>query len=719
MRRVTLLLCFVFGARGAWGGQVQDAKGQPVPFARITVLGQGGWFVADAQGHFELPAKIAPPVVLVVTGADGVALGNFSFVEKIPDPLVLVVTPSQETVTVVARRPPDLVVPPATAFSSLSQAHIADEAPAQLVDALATVPNVGRTGSDHAAVPAIRGLAKFRSLILLDEARVLTERRAGPSATFLDPLTLGEVEVVRGAAGVAYGSDAFGGVIAARSRLVLPGEAWRLRFQLGSGWGMPQRWAHVEAGGSLGTGALTLGAAIRDFDRYHSPKSEIYNSQASFRSFRWGYQLPLHRGMLRLLWRSDWGRDIGRPTATSRVDRTYYPEENSHRFIVGFEGPLSGRWTRFTWTLGWVEYQLITARDRAATSTRPRTLTFADVSSHDYTLRAEVEGGAAGGQLILGLDAHGRFGLKATNVTTTFSNTANPSRVREVAIANAGKDNAGLFAAYQRQVGPALVNFGVRADSTRSRNRSGFFGDATASFTRGSGFAAVTFQLLSHLETSLQFSRGFRDAVLSDRFYRGLSGRGFITGNPNLKPETSQQWDASFRFRNGPFEAALYAYYYDIFDMIERYPVGRDYFFRNRAQGRLKGLEAEAGFRVPQNLELLVGLQYPEGKVVDDGTYLDDIPARGGFLALKGQRHRVRWDARWSFYARDTRPGPTETVVPGYATVEAGVSYRVSPALELGLRARNLLDRAYPGDNEPGAVLAPGRSVLLSLRGTL
>ena len=40
-----------------------------------------------------------------------------------------------------------------------------------------------------------------------------------------------------------------------------------------------------------------------------------------------------------------------------------------------------------------------------------------------------------------------------------------------------------------------------------------------------------------------QVARGFRDPILSDRFYRGPVGRGFIEGNPDLKPETSLQFD--------------------------------------------------------------------------------------------------------------------------------------------------------------------------------
>ena len=46
----------------------------------------------------------------------------------------------------------------------------------------------------------------------------------------------------------------------------------------------------------------------------------------------------------------------------------------------------------------------------------------------------------------------------------------------------------------------------------------------------------------------MQVARGFRDPVLSDRYFRGPSGRGFITGNPDLDPETSVQFDVGVRY---------------------------------------------------------------------------------------------------------------------------------------------------------------------------
>ncbi len=723
LRRRTFVAIFWFAAGFAsttWAAKVvvRDSQQKPIPFARVAVLNQPGWMVADEEGTVRLPEDLQPPFTLVVTGSDGVLLGSFYLTDQLSDGQVLTVQKRQEELTVTASRSPDLVVAPATAFGVVSTANLSFRAPAQLTDVLDAIPNVGRLEEGHSVVPALRGMARFRSLVLLDGSRVFTERRAGPSATFLDPLSLGEVEVVRGAAGVAYGSDAFGGVIAARTPLALPGEPWGLRYYLLTGTGVPEKTAHVEAGGTLGRGALTLALGARDFSRYRSPMETVYNSEATFRSARVGYQVPVGEGLLRLSWRSDWGRDVGKPALDSRVTRSYYPEENSHRLVVGYEAPMAGPWIRYAWSLSWVEYQLITVRDTFATDTKPRTLTQADVFSHDYNARFEAERQLFGGRVLFGADAYGRFGLKATNDQYTFT-TGGPDRTREVSIASARKDDFGLFAALNRNFQTWDLALGVRADHTQAKNTGGYFGNRNFDFTRGSGFAALTFRPVGGWEVSLQYARGFRDAVLSDRFYRGISGRGFITGNPDLKPETSKQWDLALRYSAPSWRVAIYGYRYRIFDFIERYRQGSNYFFRNRAEAELRGLEGELTWVVFSSTTLSLGLQYPEGKVATDRTYLDDIPARGGFLLLRQQRGAFSWETRFAAYARDTRPGPAEATVPGYAVWDLGASWQLSRQLEVGLYGRNVLDRAYPGSADASAVLAPGRSVQLSLRGYL
>ena len=97
------------------------------------------------------------------------------------------------------------------------------------MQALETVPGINQVSEGHAAVPAIRGMARGRVLLLIDGARVTSERRVGPSATFLDPAVLEGIDVARGPGSVAYGSDALGGVISMRTRNAEAGSPLRVR----------------------------------------------------------------------------------------------------------------------------------------------------------------------------------------------------------------------------------------------------------------------------------------------------------------------------------------------------------------------------------------------------------------------------------------------------------------------------------------------------------
>ena len=107
-------------------------------------------------------------------------------------------------------------------------------------------------------------------------------------------------------------------------------------------------------------------------------------------------------------------------------------------------------------------------------------------------------------------------------------------------------------------------------------------------------------------------------------------------------------------------------------------------------------------------------------EIVEDGAPTDGVPPPGVFLVLRGSPSaRWWWMVRGAAYARDDRPGPTEREVPGYAVLDAGAGYSLTDWLEVSLLGRNLFDRTYFASSDEDAVLAPGRSIQLVLRGRL
>mgnify|MGYP001827410179 FL=1 len=291
---------------------------------------------------------------------------------------------------------------------------------------------------------------------------------------------------------------------------------------------------------------------------------------------------------------------------------------------------------------------------------------------------------------------------------------------REVSIENAYGTDLGIFLSLGRALGRWSLDFGLRGDSVWSANGGGYFGDLNTFNSAISGFAAVGYELTTDLELTAQVARGFRDPLLSDRYYRGETGRGFITGNPDLDPETSLQFDLALRYSPDSTAVGLYVYRYRIYDLIERFRIGDDFFFRNRGESEISGVEVETSFVIGNGLELHAGAHLLQGEVVEDGSPTDGVPPPGVFVVLRGNPSaRWWWMVRGAAYARDDRPGPTEQEIPGYALLDAGAGYSLTDWLEVSLLGRNLFDRSFLASSDEDAVLAPGRSIQLVLRGRL
>jgi outer membrane receptor protein involved in Fe transport len=314
-----------------------DADGRLLAGLQVSVVGRPGPALTGGDGSFRLDPLPQPPFRLVVFDESGALLGTV-IVASLDgaESRRLVLRPSRiERVQVVTGVSPSTLSSPASAPTLVTRDESEETRPARLAEVLEEIPGASRTGSGQTAVPALRGLPRGRTLLLLDEARVSTERRAGPSATYLDPFVLERVEVVRGPGSVAYGSDAFGGVLHARTPFPEPGTS-RGRAVLAGATGTPYGTAGVEANLPLGKGALLLQGHARRFGDYSSPEGEVENSSAEDAGFLVRGLTPLGASRLSLGLQVDRARDVERPS--SETDRrTVYPTEDSDRLTLALE----------------------------------------------------------------------------------------------------------------------------------------------------------------------------------------------------------------------------------------------------------------------------------------------------------------------------------------------------------------------------------------------
>jgi outer membrane receptor protein involved in Fe transport len=703
-------------------GRVTDAaSGKPVMNAVVTLAGFPGTVKTDADGAFTWPAAPAPPfqVVIVLPGGQ---VARPVEITRLDEAIlrIRVDALATETITVLGAAP-SITAAPAAGTSLLSSAQIARRTPENLMQALETVPGVTAVSEGHATVPAIRGLARGRTLVLIDGARVTSERRVGPSATYADPATFEGIDVARGPGSVAYGSDAIGGVISVRTRRAQPGSPLAISGTATLGAGIPEGRGTVEVSKGLDRGGVFVQAHARSARDWNSPAGpgDVFNSGWRDQGFNGRVDYEIGRGLFSAGWQSDFGRDIERPRNNSRTVRFYYPYEDSHRLTSSYEiADVAGlQQLAVTGFVGAFEQR--TDQDRAATSSSVRNIERADVSARDFHVKASGRQQAGRASLEFGLDVNGRFDLRASESTITYRPDGTiGARADNLVVDGARRTAAGAYLQADAAVNPTLrVSGGARLDRVTTANRGGYFGNRSTVNGAASGFGSVTVGPFSGFSVTGQVARGFRDPTLSDRYFRGPSGRGYITGNPDLGPETSLQFDLAARYTIGATQLAAYAYHYRINDIVERYSTESDFFFfRNRGRARVRGVELEARTEMGRGIALEGGVNVGRGVALDDGAPLDDIAPDTVFAVVrKNWNTRAYGQVRASFTVDDDRAGPSEIASPGAQVIDLSAGWRFTPAIEMRGIVRNLLDDAYYASPDPRWVYAPGRSGSLTL----
>ena len=700
------------------GRLVGQDTGAPVAGASVSIPGTTGSARTDDDGRFTwAPVPQVPFQIIVVLSSGQVA--RPVIVEELREgPTTIQIQSLRDEAVTVLGAAPSITTASAAGTTILSGTQIAQRSPENLMQALETVPGVTQVSEGHTAAPAVRGLARGRTLFLIDGGRVTAERRVGPSGSFLDPSVIEGIDIARGPGSVAYGSDALGGVISVRTRRAEPGSPLRARFTGTVGAGVPEGRGSLEISKGLERGGVLVHAHVRNAEDYDSPGGTVLNSGWEDQGFLVHLTHGVSKGFLSAAWQSDYGRDFERPRNDSQTVRFYYPFENSHRLTTSYLIPdVAGfRQLAFTGFLG--GYEQRTDQDRFATASSGRSVERADLSANDFHVKGSGERLVGPARVEFGVDVNGRYGLEAFDIIEAYDLTGTLIRnTTNVSVDDARRVDTGVFLQAESIVGRlGRVSAGIRGDRVTAKNTGGFFGDRSASNAAVSAFGAVTVGPLQGWSATVQMSRGFRDPVLSDRYFRGPSGRGFITGNPDLDPETTLQLDLAARYTIRQTQLAVYFYQYRINDLIERYQTEIDfYFFRNRGRARLRGFEVEARSEIGAGYSVELAAQVAGGRAVDDHAQLDDIsPVTVSVLGRKAFGARVYAQTRLAFSAADDRPGPTEIAIPGATLLDAGGGWRLRPHLELRALARNLLDDDYYASSDPRWVLAPGRSVSLT-----
>lgn len=599
-----------------------------------------------------------------------------------------------------------------------------------LGDTLDSQPGVSSTFfGAGASRPIIRGLGEDRVRVLQNGIGAIDASTASPDhAVTSDGLDAERIEVLRGAAALAFGGNAVGGVVNVVDQSIptraIDGahvEALGAYSSVDNGL---QGAAHVGFG--AGVLAFEIGAVARDADPYETPEGEALNQFTNLRSYSvggsivgdWGFTGV---GVKRL--DSEYGllpEDASEPGGRIELEQTRIETRGDYRFDLG-------PFNRFDYGFQHSDYEHTEFEGSGEAGTR--------FTSEGWEARFEAHHG--------GERLRGALGFQLSDVDLAAVG-------EEAFISATTTQDTGVFVVERWDQGSWGVEGGARFERRKLDNElfgGRDFDNLSASFgafmrPSESWFLGATIARTERAPTAIE--------LFSDGPH--LATANYELGNPDIGQETALSFEASARYRNEGFNFEANVFGIDFEDYValvargdvfwldevtetsgfapdETDPgipagslilpvfnfVQRDATFVGGEIFASKQLFELAGFTITSDAALdLVNARF------DSTGNLPRIPPRTLTLGIEAEN--ANWTGRLEVVdtAHQHDVADFETATAGFTFVNAGLSLRPlgdAGPLTLRLDARNLLDEEGRVHSSflKDELLLPGRNLRFSV----
>lgn len=618
------------------------------------------------------------------------------------------------------------------------------------------VKNDGGQGIDRIK---IRGEDAFRTLVMIDGQRISEQKSMSGVPLLIDSSQVERIEVIRGPASVLYGSDAIGGAIN-----IITKKGGEDSFGANVSAGIDTASTAKELSGSI-YGSVDgwkyrLGAAVRDADNIDTPTGEMphteFNSKAAnaFLSYDIDpnktvglsfshFDLDFMSGAVSYApedffvdvpeWQRTRGsvfgefKNLTQNLARLRIDASY---EKNHKLMENF------------------------VQNKIPTPFGTTSMLMDNFADNDlYTTSASVQSDWILGEnhyLITGyefsyddLDA----GSQTFGHTPSMSFVPGQGFVMGTAPYEKAQDFSGsqtrhsIFASMESTVlNDFVFNYGVRytwvdsdmdVDTTHSVNTD--FNVGKASYDTSDGKAifnlGLTYKGFDNLALRANWSQGYRTPLLQELFIDTSMGGELTYANPDLKPETSDNFEIGARYSNGALTVDGSIFYSKADDYITTIAVGNGINqYTNMGEAETIGLELNTSLKIgdfePYTVLTLMRREYKENGIKSTKSGTPKVMARYGVRYQNEYNSALfRFDAfavsqskteQWDFTNDELNEDGSFS---GFTTLNltGGVSFGPKNAYSVDFGLYNITDKLYQTSD---AIYEPGRYFAMKVNAT-
>lgn len=573
----------------------------------------------------------------------------------------------------------------------------------------------------------IRGNDAFQTLVLIDGQKISEQKSMSGSPFLIAPAMIERIEVIKGPASVLYGSEALGGVI---NIITKKGGDKALSGDVSLGYNSASNGRSGAASlyGAQSGWHYRVGVAADKNSALDTPVGKMPNSyfQSQAANFFLAY-------------------DLSDKTQLGATLDYYKLKFGSGQF--GFKGFAVDvpEWERYKVALFGemqnISQNLVRARadvfyqgnDKEMINTVPAgrmggtVLPLADNSMDQYGLSLQTDWQLGTNHYLIAGYEYNRDNLNADSITKMKMTMR--GRLTESIMGNRNYDGYqskhGLYANMESQLPKDFaLNYGVRytrvySDMDNLNRKNGKKTHEKTSDGKAVFNAGLSWHGIEDLTLRAAFSQGYLFPLLQFLYVDTAMGQssGTTLANPNLKPETSNNFEVGARFLRDGVSVDGTVFYTDSKDFITTRQISKTQSqYHNVAQAKTLGLELATSWDIHQS-----GIEpYVTATILDRRYIINGKTSRKtGQPSAYGQ-YGVRWNYpangvvwRLDAYGYSQNRLKSSAYSLGGATtwnLLAGVTFGKGEQFDLDLSLYNLGDKKYQYD---ASIYEAGRSFAL------
>ncbi len=558
----------------------------------------------------------------------------------------------------------------------IDQEEIERAGQSTFVELLQTQPGVEISSSGGAGTASsifLRGTNSNQVVVLIDGLRV-GSATAGTTTFENIPLTqIEKIEILRGPATSLYGQDAIGGVI----QIFTKKGSGKPQFYAALGYGAyDTKTAEAGVRGSLGDTSFSLNVSSTDTDSF-SAKHIRTGAQADDDKYR---NLAASASLSHKIAE---GHEVGVQMLTSE-GHANYDSSNTFRNYVDLTQLSYGLFSKNQFTSNWKS----TFRVGEGIDDSQNQLN-ATTNSQFKTKQKQ-------------LSWQNDISLPVGTLTLLYDRLEQKV-ITAVPFAETKRNTDGLMIGYLADVDNHAFQANLRND------HSSLFGSHT---TGGLGYG---YKINPNWRITGSYAKAFKAPTFNDQYYVDEFG---AFNNPNVKPEESENFEASLRYADSERDASLTAYRNKINDYITL----DSGFLATNVNAKIEGITFAASQAWSDwLLKGSIDIQSPRNE--DNGKLLVRRANRHASLNLS--REWGDWRFASEIVASSARYNDADSQFPlaGYALVNLTADYKINQDWTVQGRLNNALDKEYAlastasifGPTAP-AYNTPGSNLFVNLR---